>query len=119
MSASDRPPRRVDDEIVDRAGEHDADDEPDEPRGVAELRREHGPDERPGAGDRREVVAEQHPARRRVIVVPVILRVRGRASRVVEDEEARGDERRVVAVGDREDAENRDQDVQRVHTAGS
>ena len=56
--------RPQDDEVVDGAGEADADDEPEEPGCIAELRGEDGPDERPGAGDRGEMVAEQHPARR-------------------------------------------------------
>ena len=68
MSASERAaaPRRrpQDDHVVDGAGEADAADQPDEPGRVAELRGEDGPDERPGAGDRREMVPEQHPARR-------------------------------------------------------
>ena len=77
ISASDRPPRRVDAhsviDVVDRAGEADAGDEPDEPGRVAELRRQHRADERPGAGDRREVMAEEHPRLRRVVVVAVVL----------------------------------------------
>ena len=82
MSASEAPPRRVDAQrmidVVDGAGEAHAADQPDEPRRVAELRRQHRPDQRPGARDRREMVAEQHPARRRVVVVAVGLDVRRR-----------------------------------------
>ena len=51
-----------DDHVVDGAGEADAADEPDQSRRVAELRREHGADERSRAGDRGEMVTEQHPA---------------------------------------------------------
>jgi hypothetical protein len=100
------------------AGEHDAGDEPDEARRVAELRRQDRPDQRPGAGDGREVMAEEHPARRGVVVVAVVLRVRRRRAGVVEHEKTRGDEGAVVAIGDRQDAEDGHQDVERVHIAG-
>ena len=64
ISASDRPPRRdrrpQDDEVVHGAGEADADDQPDQPGRVAELRRQHRADERARAGDGGEVMAEQH-----------------------------------------------------------
>ena len=59
-AAARRRPER--DEVVHRAGEADAGEDPDEAGRVAELRREHRPDQRPGAGDGREVVAEEHPA---------------------------------------------------------
>ena len=69
MSASDRPPRRVDahsaDEVLHRAGQADAADQPDQAGRIAELRRQHRADQRTGAGDRGEMVAEQHPSLRR------------------------------------------------------
>ena len=65
----------------------------------AELRRQHRPDERARTGDRREVVAEQHPPRRHVIVVAVSLRVRRRDVPVVERHHLGREERAVVAVG--------------------
>ena len=65
-------------EVLDRAGQADAADQPDQARGVAELRGEHRTDERTGAGDRREVVAEQHPAAGGVVVRAVVLRMRRR-----------------------------------------
>ena len=98
-----------------RAGEADADDEPDQPGRVAELRREHRADERTGAGDRGEVMAEQHPAAGRMIVLAVVQRVRRRDARVVERHDPRGDEGAVVAVGDRQDAEDRQDEVKRAH----
>ena len=39
------------------------------PGRIAELRREHRADQRPGAGDGGEMVAEQHPPARRIVVV--------------------------------------------------
>ena len=54
--------RRQDDEVVHRAAERDADEDPEQPGQEAELRRQHRADQRAGAGDGGEVVAEQHPA---------------------------------------------------------
>ena len=58
----------------------DADDDPDRARQVAHLRGEHGADERPGAGDRGEVVAEQHAPVGR-LEVDVVVEPLGRAWR--------------------------------------
>ena len=49
-----------DDEVLHRAGEHHAGQDPQRARQVAHLRGEHRADQRAGAGDGREVVAEQH-----------------------------------------------------------
>ena len=69
---------------MDGAGEAHAGDQPDEPGRVAELRREHRPDERPGAGDRGEMMAEEHQPVGRVVVLAVVPHVRGRGPAVVE-----------------------------------
>ena len=69
----------------------------------------------PGAGDRGEMVAEQHPAGRRMVVVAVGAGVRRRRPAVVQDHDPRRDERAVVAVGDGEDPEDREDDVERPH----
>ena len=74
-AAPGRRPERG--EVVHGAGEADAGDEPDEPGREAKLRREHRTDERPRAGDGGEVMAEEHPAAGRVVVVTVVFRVRG------------------------------------------
>jgi len=44
---------------VDRAAEDDAEEDPQEAGIEAELRREDGADQRPGAGDRGEVMPEE------------------------------------------------------------
>ena len=95
--------------------EADAGDEPDQPGRVAELRREHRADERAGAGDGGEVMAEEHQPVRRVVVLAVVRLCAGVDARVVERHDPRGDERAVVAVGDRQDAEDRQDDVERAH----
>jgi len=103
------------DHVVDAAGEADAADEPDESRRVTELGREHRPDERARAGDRREMMPEQHPAGRDVVVLPVGTDVRRRGPAVVETHHTRREERAVVPVGDSEDAEDREDDVKGPH----
>ena len=122
ISASDRPPRRTeahkDDEVVHRAREAHAGHEPDEPRRVAELCREHRADQRPRAGDGGEVMPEQHQPMGWMVVLAVVTDVRRRRPRVVQRHDARGDEGAVVAIRDREDAENRQQDVECTHECG-
>ena len=46
-------------DVLHCAAEHDADDDPDRAGQKAELRRERGADQRTGAGDGGEVMAEQ------------------------------------------------------------
>ena len=53
------------------AGEHAADKDPQETRHIAELRGEDRPDQRPGAGYRGEMVAEEHPFIGGLIIVIV------------------------------------------------
>src|SRR5206468_7638809 len=93
-------------------------DEPQESRRIAELRGEDGTDERSGAGDRGEVMAEEHPARGREKIRAVILDMRRRHARVVENPQSGGDEGAVVPVRDDQDAENRDDEVQGTHVYG-
>ena len=112
-AAACRRPER--DEVVHRAGETHADDEPEQARRIAELRGEHRTDQRTGAGDRREMMAEEHPAVRRIVVCAVVLPVRRRDARVVERHHLGGDERAVVPVGDRQNAQDGKHDVQSMH----
>ena len=51
-----------DDRIVDGASETHAGDEPDESRGVSELRGQHRPNQGSRAGNRGKVMAEEDPA---------------------------------------------------------
>ena len=60
------------DKILNRTAERDADDDPDDAGQISELRGQRWSDERTRAGDRREVVAEDHPPVRRDKVASVI-----------------------------------------------
>ena len=82
---SERPSRRrlphEDAEVLHRAAEHDADEDPERAGQVAELRRERRADQRPGPGDGREVMAEDDPAVGRHEVAAVVDALRRRRPR--------------------------------------
>ena len=92
------------DAVVDRAGEATSGDEPDEAGRVAELRRQHRADQRAGAGDGREVMAEHDPLAGRVVVRAVVLGMSRSLARVVQHPDFGGEERAVIPVRDGEDA---------------
>ena len=92
--------------VLHRAGQADADHEPDQTRQVAELDRQDRPDQRARSRDRREVVAEEDPAVRRLEVLAVVELVRGRHPRIVQGRDPRRQERAVIAVGHRQDRQD-------------
>ena len=89
-----------DDEILHRAAQHRADDDPQRARQVAELRRQHRPHQRTRPGDGGEVVAEDDPLVGGLEIVAVAQPLGRRGALVVERHHARGDELRVEAVAD-------------------
>ena len=70
-----------DHEVLHGSAEHDTGDEPQRAWQVPELRRERWTDQGTGAGDRREVVAEEHPLRRGDKVAAVVQPLGGRRAR--------------------------------------
>ncbi len=118
-SAAPAHGRYEDDEVVNRAAEHDPEQDPDVAGQEPELRGQDRPNERPGAGDGREVVAEQHPAVGGVEIVAVLQRVGRRNPPVVEDQALGRDEGRVVAVGDREHRQGHQHEPNSVHGQAS
>ena len=119
ISASDLPPRRTrcaeHEHVLHRAGQAHADDEPQQAGHVAILNREHRSDQRSRAGDRREVVAKEHPLVGRVIILSVVERMRRRDVLVIEREHLRRQKRGVVAIGNRQDAKHSEDQRHRVH----
>jgi len=91
---------KEDGEVLHRAAEHHADDEPQRPGEETELRREHRADERSRPRDGGEVMAEQHPLVRGHEVTAVVEALRRCGALGIEAEDARGEEFRVEAVGD-------------------
>ena len=84
------------------------------PGRIAHLRREHRAHQRARAGDRREVVAVEHPLVGRHVVHAVVVPHGGRRPRVVEPEHLLGDELAVEAIRDEIDAERRGHQPDRV-----
>jgi hypothetical protein len=66
--------RREDHEILHRAAQRHADDDPDDARQVAELRGERWSDEGSGTGDGGEMAAEDDPSIRRHVISAVFER---------------------------------------------
>ena len=96
-----------DHEILHRAAEHGADDDPQRARQVAELRRQRRAHQRSGSGDGREMVAEDDPLVGRLEVVAVAQALGRRRPLVVERHDLGGDEPRVEAVADEIGADGR------------
>ncbi len=88
---------------MDRAAEDDAEEDPEKARVEAELRGEHGSDQRARAGDGGEVMAEEDDTCScGWKFCPSSRRARWRDARVVEAEHARCDEGRIIPVRDRQ-----------------
>ena len=101
-----------DDEILDAAAEYGADDDPQSRRQVTKLRGEDRTDERSGAGDRCEVMAEGDPFWSGHIIAAVVQADRGSDVSVIELEHAIRDEARVEPVAERIDADCGDDEPQ-------
>src|SRR5882724_4842023 len=87
------------DEILHAAGECRADDQPERARQVSELRGERGANERPGARDGGEMVAEEHPLIGGHEVPAVVVAFAGSGARVIEHEDLRGNKGGIEAEG--------------------
>ncbi len=101
---------KEDDEILHGAAEDDADEDPEGAGQVAELRGEDRADERPGAGDGGEVMAEDDPFVGLHEVLAVLVDFAGRGAPVVEREHVGGDPFGIEAVADGVGAERGDED---------
>ena len=102
------------DHVLDRPGEHDAGQNPQGSGQVAHLRRKHRPDQRPRAGDRREMMAVEDVAVGRDVIEPVVVAIGGRHALRIDAERARDDEQRIEAVGDEVDADRGGHEPRRV-----
>ena len=87
-------------EILHAAAQRRADDQPERPRQVAELRRERGPDQWSRAGDGREMMAQQHPFIRGDEITAVLEPLGRSGARVVQRKYLRGNERGIKPIGD-------------------
>ncbi len=87
-----------DHEILHGPAQHRADDNPQGARQIAELSRQHRPDQRPRPGDGREVVSKHDPLIGGFEIVPVAQAFRGSGALVVQRHHARGNEFGVEAI---------------------
>ena len=101
------------------AGQYRANQQPQEPGQIAELRGEHRPDQGAGARDRGEMVAEQDDAVGRHVVAPVGEDVGRGAAQVIEGRHLGGQERPVGAVGDHGRQGRGDHQVEGGHASSS
>ena len=112
MSPSERPSRRVDRNSTVMSCTAPANTTPARihsvPGQIAHLRGEHRADQRAGAGDGGEMMAEQHVAVGRHVIEAVVVAIRRRRPLRVDAEHLVGDEQRVEAVGDEVDAHRGD-----------
>jgi len=107
------------DQVVDRAAEYAADQDPERARQVAELRRQDRSEQRAGRGDGREMVPEEHELVGLHIVVAVgHLHRRGLPFRV-HSQHRPGQEEPVEAVGEGEDAQGHENQGDRIHGGAS
>jgi len=89
-----------DDHVLHGAAEHDADEDPEGAGEIAELGGEDGADERAGAGDGGEVVAENDPFIGAAIVAAVGAGFAGGGAAAIEGEDAGGEPAGIEAVAD-------------------
>ena len=111
----DHPAPEKHDHVVHRAAQYATDDDPQRARQPSELRGQHGPQQRSGAGDGGEVMAEQHEPVRLVVVVPIGQCDGGRRPIRIDADDLGGQEDAVLAVGQGEDAQGHENQRKRVH----
>src|SRR5471030_3329461 len=118
ISASDRPLAdrgHQNGEILHAAGQHGANQQPQETGGKPELCGQRGPHQRARSGNGGEVVAEEHPFGRGHIIMPVSESVRRSGAAVVQHQSFGRNKRAVVTVSNRVDAESAEQNREGVH----
>ena len=101
-------------EVLHRPAQRHADQYPERPRQVAELRRQHRPHQRSRAGDRREVLAEDDPLVRLDEVLAVVMHLARRGPPVIERQHPRRQPLRIKPVADGVTAQRGDEDISRV-----
>ncbi len=104
---------KQDHEILHRAAEHGADENPQRSRQITELRGQHRPDQRSRPGNRREMMAEDNPFVRLDEIPAVVVNLARRGAAVVERQHARGDPFGIKPVADGVGADRRDENDSR------
>ena len=105
----------LNDEVVHGSSEHDADEQPEKPREITELRREYRADQGTSPGYGGEVMTKQHPFVGRMIILPVIQGMCRSGSCSVEGDHLCRNEGAIVAVGYGKDTQSAKDEWQGVH----
>ncbi|MNF62837.1 hypothetical protein D3C84_445230 [compost metagenome] len=108
-----------DHEVLHGTGQHHAGDQPQRAGQVAHLRRQHRADQRPRAGNGREVVTKKNVLVGRHVVQTVIVEHSGSGPSRIELHDIVSDEQTVVAVGDQIDGHGSDHNPQGVDCLAS
>ncbi len=90
---------------MDGSAHNDTNQQPEKSRQVSELCGKHRPDERSRAGNGREMVSEQNPFVRRIVILTVIELMSRCGAVIIQGKDFCGDERAVVPVRDGQDPE--------------
>ena len=101
--------------VLHGSGNHRAQYQPHQPRRESELRGQRGAYQWSGAGNGCKMVPEEHPLRRRRIVLSIPAGVRGGDPRIVEHQNPGGQKCAVVAIGQRIYAQNNNENGKCVH----
>ena len=94
--------------VLHRAGQHHPGEDPDHPRQIAHLRRQHRSYQRPRTGNRRKMMTEQHFFIGRDIIKAVVMPYGGGHARRVNRQHIFGDVETVETIGDQINADCRD-----------
>ncbi len=107
--------RNQDDEVLHRSAQHSTDHQPEKAGQESELRRQHRPKQRPRAGNRREVMAEQHVFIGGMKIDSVIQPHRRRDTLIVQFNHALRNPAAVEAKGEHIDAGRRHNEPEPIH----
>ncbi|SUG28422.1 Uncharacterised protein [Salmonella enterica subsp. arizonae] len=93
--------------VLYRSSQYDARQQPDHPRQIAHLRRQHRPDQRPRASNGRKMVTKKHLLISRDIIQTVVMTHCGRHTRWVNRQHFPGDIESIKTIRNKIDADRR------------
>ena len=108
--------RRQYQKILHRPRQAHADHDPQQPRQIPKLRRQHRPNQRPRPTDRRKMMPKQHPPIRRMIILSIIHPHRRRHARIIQRRHPRRQKRRVIPIRDRQHTQHDNHHGHCMHT---
>src|SRR5882762_3280526 len=103
------------DKILHATRQHRSDQYPQKSGRKSKLRRQRRPHQRSCSRNRREMMPEQNPLRRRHVVMSIFVRMRRRLAPVVQRQRLRGNKRAVIPISNRIHTKRRQQDWESIH----